>query len=30
MNVEEIKIMRTSRQPSPIPTTVDQTQLENV
>ena len=30
MNVEETKIMRMSRQPSPIPFIVDQAQLENV
>jgi hypothetical protein len=30
MNVEETKIMRISRQPSPILIMVDQTQLENV
>jgi len=30
MNVEETKIMRMSRQPSPIQIMVDQTQLENV
>ena len=30
MNVEKIKVMRISRQPSPVTITVDQNQLENV
>jgi hypothetical protein len=30
MNVEKTKVMRTSRQPSPVKIIVDQKQLENV
>ena len=30
MNVEKTKVMRTSRQPSPVTITIDQKQLENV
>ena len=30
MNVEKTKVMRISRQPSPVTITVDQKQLENV
>jgi hypothetical protein len=30
MNVEKSKVMRISRQPSPVRTVIDQTQLENV
>ena len=30
MNVEKTKVMRISRQPSPVTTTIDQKQLENV
>ena len=30
MNVEKTKVMRISRQPSPVTITIDQKQLENV
>ena len=30
MNVEKTKVMRISRQPSPVTTMIDQKQLENV